>query len=300
MEREDTGSEASARQPKTMAHQETTKDQAVAGAQKPAKKTAVARDKGASFLRAFSVLEAVVDSNSPVTVSYISKTVGLPVATVHRLCKMLVEQRLLQYEIDGKRLLSGPRMFEFATRILSGSHYDLERRIIMETLVEEVGETCNISIPDGMRMIYAERVESHWPLRVQLPVGSHVPMHCTASGKLYLSHLGSATADRILGRLELTKHTPRSIASVKALKSELAEIRKRGYSTDDEEFIEGLVAIAVPIVDPNGRFCAGLALHGPKYRITLESALDRLPALQRAAQQIGELMRNHTAEPTET
>ena len=261
------------------------------------KQPKVARDKGASFLRAFSVLEAVVDSNSPVTASYISKTVGLPVATVHRLCKMLVEQRLLQYEIDGKRLLSGPRMFEFAARILSGSHYDLERRIIMEALVEEIGETCNISIPDGMRMIYAERVESHWPLRVQLPAGTHVPMHCTASGKLYLSHLDSATADRILKRLDLTKHTPRSIASVKKLKAELQEIRKRGYATDDEEFIEGLVAVAVPIMDPNGRFCAGLALHGPKFRITLDGAIGRLPALRRAAKQIGELMRNHAPEP---
>ena len=258
-------------------------------------KKPVARDKGTSFLRVFGIVEAVADSNAPLTVAQISGIVGLPMATTHRLCKMLIDERLLQYEIDGKRLLSGPRLFELAGRIFSGSHFDLERRAILETLVDEVGETCNISVPDGARMIYAERVESHWPLRLQLPAGTHVPMHCTASGKLYLSQLDPSMADRVLECLELSPYTRRSIVSVEKLKSELTKIRKRGYSTDNEEFIEGLVAVAVPIFDPSGRFCAGLALHGPKLRIRMKDALARLPALKNAADQIAGLMRKSGA-----
>lgn len=251
----------------------------------------VTRDKGTSFLRVFAIIEAVVRANSPMTAAQISRIVGLPAATTHRLCKMLLEERLLQYEIDGKRLLGGPRLFELAGQIFSGSHFDLDRRAIMEKLVEQVGETCNISVPDGARMIYAERVESQWPLRLQLPAGTHVPMHCTASGKLYLSHLDSEMADRVLESLELSKYTRRSIVSIEKLKAELAKIRKRGYATDNEEFIEGLVAVAVPIVDPAGRFCAGLALHGPKLRIKMKDAVARLPALKHAAEQIARLMR---------
>jgi len=253
-------------------------------------KLTVTRDKGASFLRAFNILETVAESSAPLTVSHISNTVGLPVATVHRLCKMLVEQRLLQYEIDGKHLLNGSRMFDFAAHILSGSHFDLERRVIMEALVKEVGETCNIAIPDGLRMIYAERVEAHWPLRLQLPAGTPVPMHCTASGKLYLSSLDPSVVERVLVRLELTRHTPGSIVSPDKLLAELAKIRKRGYATDDEEFIDGLVAVAVPIVDTNDQFCAGLALHGPKFRISMKKALAQIPALQNAAYQISKLV----------
>ena len=260
-----------------------------------ADKPTIVRDKGASFLRAFSVLESVVDSSAPVTVSHIAKTVGLPIATTQRLCKVLVEQRLLQYEIDGKRLLSGPRLFELSASVLSGSHYDLERRAILESLVEKVGETCNISIPDGLRMIYVERVESHWPLRVQLPTGSAVPMHCTASGKLYLSQLEPEVSDRLVTRLDLGRHTSKSIIDPKALKDELKKIRNRGYATDNEEFIDGLIAVAVPIFDQNGRFCAGLALHGPKFRITLRGAVKQLPVLQKAAAQIGELMKSNDA-----
>ena len=154
------------------------------------------RDKGTSFLRVFRILELVIDANRPLTAAEISDAVGLPRPTTHRLCKMLLKERFLQYEIDGKRMFGGPRLLDFGGRILSGSHLDLERRAILESLAEEVGETCNISIPEGTRMIYAERVESSWPLRMQLPAGTAVPLHCTASGKLYLAQLDFSSRHR--------------------------------------------------------------------------------------------------------
>ena len=250
------------------------------------------RDKGTSFLRVFRILEEVVNANRPVTVSEISDGVGLPIPTTHRLCKMLLKERLLQYELDGKRIFGGPRLFEFGGRILSGSHLDLERRTILEALVEDIGETCNISIPEGTRMIYAERVEAHWPLRMQLPAGTPVPQHCTASGKLYLSQLAPDDRRRILQRLRLSQHTPHTIVEIDALEADLQKAREQGYATDDEEFIEGLVAVAVPIHGPNGRFCGGLAFHAPKFRMTMEEALEQIPTLRAAADQIESLIAN--------
>ena len=214
---------------------------------------------------------------------------------------MLLEERLLQYEIDGKRMFGGPRLFEFAGRVLSGSHLDLERRAILEDLADEIGETCNISIPEGTRMIYAERVESHWPLRMQLPTGTAVPLHCTASGKLYLAQLNPSQRHRMVSRMRLSKHTPFTIVDTEQLESELEQIREQGFATDNEEFIEGLVAVSVPICDPNGRFCAGLALHAPIIRMTMEDAIAQLPALRSAAQQIESLIADEANEdPADT
>ena len=68
--------------------------------------------------------------------------------------------------------------------------------------------------------------------------------------------------------------------SVVIAKTELEKTREQGYATDNEEFVEGLVAVAVPIRSPDGRFCAGLALHAPKFRMTMETAIDQLPALR--------------------
>ncbi|MCG8560629.1 MAG: IclR family transcriptional regulator [Hyphomicrobiales bacterium] len=253
------------------------------------------RDKGNSFLRVFRILETVVASKGPQTASEISAAVGLPNPTTHRLCKMLVEQRLLQYELDGKRLLGGPRLFDFAGQIMSASNLDLERRAILEKLVDDIGETCNISVPDGTRMIYADRVEAQWPLRMQLPTGTHVPLHCTASGKLYLSQMEPRALDIVLERLELNKLARRTIVDADRLKAELKRTRERGYSKDNEEFIEGLVAVAVPVRGPRGRFCAGLAVHAPKFRMTMKDVLAQLPRLRAAADQIEYLMRDAAA-----
>ena len=65
-------------------------------------------------------------------------------------------------------------------------HIDM---LYLRQLSEEVGETCNITIPDGSQMRYLDRVETHWPLRMQFMIGTKVPLHCTASGKLFLSQL---------------------------------------------------------------------------------------------------------------
>jgi DNA-binding IclR family transcriptional regulator len=254
------------------------------------------RDKGTSFLRVFRILEVAIDANRPLTAAEISESVGLPRPTTHRLCKMLLKERFLQYEIDGKRMFGGPRLFEFAGRVLSGSHLDLERRAILEALADEIGETCNISIPEGTRMVYAERVESHWPLRMQLPAGTAVPLHCTASGKLYLAQLNPTQRHRIVGRLRLSKHTPFTIVDTDKLEPELEQIREQGFATDNEEFVEGLIAVSVPICDPHGRFCAGLAVHAPKIRMTMEVALAQLPALRAAARQIESLIADGASE----
>ncbi|MEM7168609.1 MAG: IclR family transcriptional regulator [Pseudomonadota bacterium] len=253
-------------------------------------KTLASRDKGNSFLRVFRILEEVVNAGRSLSFAEISDGAGLPVPTTHRLCKMLLSERLLQYEIDGKRVVGGARLFDFGSRILSGSHLDLERRAILESLVEEIGETCNISIPEGTRMFYADRVESHWPLRMQLPTGTTVPQHCTASGKLYLSQLERTVQRRIVSRLRLNQHTPSTIIDAKEMETELERISDQGYATDNEEFIEGLVAVAVPIHGPNGKFCAGLAVHAPKFRMTMEDAIGLLPTLRTAAKQIEHLI----------
>lgn len=249
------------------------------------------RDNGATFTRAFHVLEAVINADRPQTASEICSRVGLPKATMHRLAKMLIDQRLLQYELDGRHLVAGPRLFAFAGMVMSESTIDLGRHTILEALVNQIGETCNISIPQGTRMVYAERVETHWPLSIQFQAGTKIPLHCSASGKLYLSQLARPALDVMLERMELGRLAKRTIVDRTKLKRELACTRERGYSLDNGEFVEGLIAIAVPIKGPSGRFCAGLAMHAPEFRMSTDNAIEQLPALQEAAGQIEKLMK---------
>ena len=122
-------------------------------------------------------------------------------------------------------------------------------------------------------MRYVDRVETNWAFRVALPIGSHVPFHCTASGKIYMASLPSARRRTFLSSLQLKRLTPNTHVSVERLATELNDIRRDGFSLDREEFHEAMVAIAVPVTDPEGRFFAALAVHGPTQRFGLDKAL---------------------------
>ena len=142
--------------------------------------------------------------------------------------------------------------------------------------------------PDGMN--YVDRVETNWAFRVALPIGTHVPFHCTASGKLYMASLPATQRRALLASLDLRALTSNTFTDPAALADELSLIRKRGYSLDREEFHAAMVAIAVPVTDNKGRFYAALAIHGPTQRFSLDDALARRTSLTAYAKRIGALL----------
>jgi len=158
---------------------------------------------------------------------------------------------------------------------------------ILQGLVAEIGETCNLTMLDGPEVVYLDRVESAWPLRVTLHPGSRVPLHCTASGKLLLALLPTPRRKRLLASLTLDRHTENTLTDARKLESELTRIRRAGSSVDDQEFMTGLVCVAAPVALPSGRVVASVAVHAPVARMPLARALTHLPALKRAAAAIG-------------
>lgn len=244
------------------------------------------RDKGNSFLRVFSILEYLADADAPRLTPDISEATGIPQPSVYRLCQMLELEGFLVRNMDGNRYSLGPRMFDTARTVLSGAAIGIERRAILTRLVADVGETCNFAIPDKTTMIYADRVESSWPLQIKMGTGTAVPLHCTAAGKLYLSTLQTRKRQSVLKKLELKRYTDKTICDPEQLEQELKNIRKLGYGLDNGEYLEDIVAASVPVHDPQGRFCGSLAIHAPASRMSLERAIENLPRLREAAREL--------------
>lgn len=238
-------------------------------------------------IRAMTILDAVARADKQMRASDLVATCDLPRATVHRICGLLGERGYLRQQIGANGYIIGPSLIEFANLVLANKTQNDFRHAVLESVAREIGETCNIAIPDGDRMVYWDRVETKWPLRHQLAIGAHVPMHCTANGKLYLSTLSADKRQRLLDSIELEKLTSNTITGREELESALAEISRTGVSTDNEEFIEGMIAIAVPITDAVGRFVAGLAIHAPTVRLKLEDALGFIDVLKDAASKLG-------------
>lgn len=238
--------------------------------------------------RAIAVLEAVASAGDAVSLSAISGSVGLPKPTAYRLLRELAEAGWVRREPSTAGGFSaGPRLEQLALAVMQNAGSRTVRHAILSRLVDELGETCNITVLDGSQVLYVDRVESASPLRAHLQPGSRVPLHCSASGKLFLARLPKARRDRLLARIGLEPVTERTIVDRTVLESELARIRKDGYAIDNEEYVSGLLCVAVPVVGAHGRPIAAVAVQAPVARMPRDRATQVLPALRRAAEEVG-------------
>lgn len=234
-------------------------------------------------LRTLAIIEVMGRSDRAMTATEINGSLGLPKQTVHRLCATLVSAGYLVRDGDGKRFRPSRRLRMIGLGLLHASRAHIVRHQILKAVAANLRETVNFVVPEEDGMRYLDRVETDWPFRIQLDVGSNVPFHCTASGKTFLASLSPRVRRRFVANLDLRQHTDNTCTDPEALLKELSVIARRGYALDNEEFMDGMIAAAVPVADENGRFAAALAFHGPKQRVSLEQAIENRHSLADAA-----------------
>jgi DNA-binding IclR family transcriptional regulator len=234
-------------------------------------------------LRALLALEAIVEAGEPLSLAQLADRLSTPKATLLRMLAAMERHRFLLREVDEKTYLPGPRAHALGLAALRNEVLLRRHRLTMQELVRDLGETCNLTTLDGDQVIYIDRVETSEPLRLHVQPGTHVPLHCTASGKLFLARMAPEQRRAMLERLPLTRQTDRTLTDIDLLEAELERIRVRGVGIDSEEFVRGMVAVAVPIEDDQGRCVAGLACHAPTARRSLSEMMACIPRLQQAA-----------------
>ena len=245
---------------------------------------------GSSAERSLRLLALLAHEGRALSLAELSVRLGLPKVTAHRLCAQLVDGGFLARDTDERCFTVGPALRKLAFDTLNHGVVRGLRHELLAALVMRVGETCNLTTLDGTRVLYIDRVEALWPLRLTLDVGSHVPLHCTASGKLFLAAMRQEQRDALIGQLPLARMTRHTLTSARALKAECDAIATLGHSNDREEFIAGLIAVAVPVRDASGRTRAAIALHAPTARMSLADAQRQLPALRAAALKMASLL----------
>ena len=247
------------------------------------------KERGSAIARALAIIEAVSKAERPLSPADLCYQLDIPKPSVHRLISQLEGDGYLQTSMRGL-IVPGDRLHSMAVGILYSSRFKTLRQAILQKLTDEIGETCGIAIPNGTEMIYYDRVQTDWPLQIHLQVGSHTPSWCTASGKLYLSSITKDRRLRLINKLPLKQYTRNTITNANILEEELQGIRKIGIGTDNEEFVDGMVACAVPVYDAKGRLFACLFTHAPVIRKSLHELLRYVPTLSKAAKDLSRLI----------
>lgn len=240
--------------------------------------------------RTLSLCALLAEEGRPLSMAEIAAGLSLPKGTVHRLCANLAALGYLSRDVDDRMFTSGPALRRLAFDVLNHGTVRSLRHDVLAALVQEVGETCNFTTLDGTEVLYLDRVEARWPLRLTIDVGTHVPLHCTSSGKLYLAHMPRRKRNDVLRRLRLPSLTAATLTTPQALRAECEEILKLGFSRDREEFVPGLISVAVPVRDAEGVVRATVSVHAPVARMSMKQAESRIGALHAAAARMSELL----------
>jgi IclR family acetate operon transcriptional repressor len=203
---------------------------------------------------------------------------GLPAPTIYRLMRTLVNQGYVRQE-PSRRYALGPRLIRLgdtASRMLG-----TWARPWLAKLVDEIGETANLALLDGDRIVYVAQVPSRHSMRMFTEVGRRFPPHCTGVGKALLAQLTPDAVAGIVARTGMPAHTPRTITDPGALQSQLVRIREQGFAVDDGEQELGVRCVAVPV--PDSATPTGLSVSGPEGRLTDDLVTRVVPIMRDVA-----------------
>ncbi len=235
-------------------------------------------------LRLFGLLEVIAQKDQFVSLQGLVEETGLPKPTLHRMLQQLESAGMLQRDGDGRHYSTGLRLQRLAETLLLNNTVHGARHAVLRRLVDEVGESCNITALSGAEVLYLDRVETPAPLRFYLHPGSRVPAHCSASGKLFLSQMSASQRRRLLEHVPLERYTGNTIIDPEALEAEIERVRNDGYAFDAEEFLPGLLCLAVLVPRAGGRSNNAVAVQAPVIRLPKDKLVGLLPALRRAAE----------------
>ncbi len=207
-------------------------------------------DKGVPSLRKALRVLVLLSDGVERGLSEISRQLGISKSTLHEILYTLEAEGFVRRNPLSKRYSLGPALFELLGKGVSESEMRKTAYPFMVKLKEISGETVFFGVVRGEKVIVLEVVEPDKDLRVTAPVGARVPLLAGALGKAYLARLQEEEVRRILTEKGIKKYTSRTITEIDQYLEELKKVRKEGVALDDEEYLDGVRAIAALIDSP--------------------------------------------------
>ena len=241
-----------------------------------------ARNGVQSIDRAFAILEAMADAGGVIGLSQLAADSGLPLATIHRLVRTLVDLGYVRQE-PSRQYSLGPRLM----RLAEGSTHRLSTlaRPYLQQVVEALGESVNLAVLDGEEIVYVAQAQpSQNFMRMFTEVGKRAKPHTTAVGKAILATRPDAEVVDLLQHTGMAERTEHTITAPAAFLADLVRVRERGYALDDGEQELGVRCVAVVV--PDAPRAMALSVSGPLPRMSDAVVARAVPLLHAAAAEL--------------
>ena len=232
--------------------------------------------------RALDVLLCFTSQTPELTMSQISERVGINKSTVHRLLSTLERKRFVERDPSTGIYRPGLRLLQMASLALEQNNLRRLASPFLQALCDQYRENVNLAILDGADVVYLDVIEGSQRVKLAAVPGQRLPAFCTASGKAILAFLPEENVRGVLER-GMPKHAQATIVSPEELLRDLDGVRKRGFAISEQEFEDGINAVAVPICEQP---IATISIAGPAYRLTRERMFEIGPSLLVTAKNI--------------
>ena len=222
-----------------------------------------------SLDRAIFILEIVASADG-IGLSELARRADLPNSTVHRLLATLQRRGLVDHDPASGMWTVGVGLFRIGSAYLRIRKLPDIGRPVLRELLQETGETVNLSMLDHRELVCVGQAESHAAVRAFFRLGRRLPIHASAAGKAILAASNPALRRERVSSLELERFTPRTRVSRRSLDAELAETERRGFAVDDEEHTIGMRCVAAAISDEWGDPIGAVSVSAPSVRMPHE------------------------------
>lgn len=244
-----------------------------------------------SLARGLAVIRAFGEGKPQLSIREIAVATGISRAAARRCLHTLIT---LGYASGGDGLYElTPATLSLASNYLGSSSIARLAQPVLERVSHQLHESSSVAVLDGDDIVYVARAAVRRILSIGLAVGSRLPAPCTSMGRVLIANLDEATRAKVLARVKLTRHTPRTIVDKSEFRAELDRVRSQGYAIVDQELELGLRSMAVPIVGAGRRVAAAINVGVSAGRADRQTLVrEFLPVLQQAAAEIGAALRS--------
>ncbi|WP_320774113.1 IclR family transcriptional regulator [Streptomyces sp. CRN 30] len=247
--------------------------------------------------RALRILPLLAEG--PADLGRVADRLGVHKSTALRLLRTLHEHGLVHRQPDGRYRL-GARLFALAQEAMENLDVREIAHPYLVRLNEECGHTVHLAVHEDDEVLYIDKVESRYPVRMYSRIGKPVAITVAAVAKLLLADLPEDGRRALAERLDYPRYTSRSTPDAAAFLDELARVREQGWATDFGGHEESINCVGAPVRGVDGRVVAAMSLSAPNVVVTADELLDLLPLVRRTADAIGREYAGTTPADTPT
>lgn len=227
------------------------------------------RDLIAGLQKGLALIQLFSKETPKLTVPLAARLSGMTPSAARRFLLTLLHEGYV--ETDGREYWLTPRILRLGQAYVDSAQFPRMVRPIVEYVASRTQEHASVGVPDGDDLVYLAR-SKHTPFNsTSVRLGERVPIHCTAGGRLWLASLPQEECEAFLRRVQPQPITPYTLTDIPQLMSVIAAIREQGYATISKEFEPGMLVVAVPLADRQGRFWGTLSLTSHQSRTTVEA-----------------------------